>query len=337
MRQEFAMTASSERCSAGGTGKLGSAATPVIDESTLKSSGLFGGQICKVPMLTFLSGEALGKDLPLVQHQVTIGRGEESDLLIMDPSVSRRHVRLTCRKIIDKGKGEDIRVVLEDLASKNGTLVNYQRVHKAVLKSGDKICLGRVILRFEYRDLADQSFFNEIYRLATTDGLTLLLNKATILRELTHEVTKRLRYHRPLSLVVLDVDNFKSLNDTFGHLMGDRALQVIAEILRQNLRRQDKAGRFGGEEFLIVLPETGAKGAIALAERIRQDLQKSLAEKLSLPRKVTASFGVACCNANCRDTESLISNADAALYRAKARGKNRVEIWNNKRQKTSGS
>jgi len=137
--------------------------------------------------------------------------------------------------------------------------------------------------------------------------------------------------------VVLDVDDFKSLNDTFGHLMGDRALQVIAEILRQNLRRQDKAGRFGGEEFLIVLPETGARGAVAFSDRIRRDLQESIAVKLSLPRKVTASLGVACCNAGCESTEGLIANADAALYRAKASGKNRVEVWKGRKPKPAGS
>jgi len=301
--------------------------TLLIDESTLKSSGLFGETSLSVPTLTFLSGEALGKELPLIQHQVTIGRGEESDVLIMDPSVSRRHIQLTCRKVLGKGQGHNMTVVLQDLGSKNGTLVNYRRVEKAVLKPGDKICLGRVILKFEYRDLADRGFYDEVYRLATTDSLTSLLNKATITRMISDEITKRQRYHGKLSVIMLDVDNFKSLNDTYGHLKGDRALQGIADVLRRNLRRQDRAGRFGGEEFLIVAPETGLKGAAGLAERIRQDIEQSVASGLGLNRPLTASLGVASCLPDAEGIENLVEHADTALYRAKANGKNRVELW----------
>ncbi len=301
--------------------------TLLIDESTLKSSGLFGETSFSIPTLTFLSGEALGKELPLIQPQITIGRGEESDVLIMDPSISRRHIELTCRKVLGKGHGENMTVVLRDLGSKNGTLVNYRKVRRAVLKPGDKICLGRVILKFEYRDLADQSFYDEVYRLATTDSLTSLLNKATITRILSDEISKRQRYNGKLSAILMDVDDFKSLNDTFGHLTGDRALQGIAAVLRKNLRRQDRAGRFGGEEFLVVLPETGGRGAAGLAERIRTDVERSVAAGLELERPVTSSFGVAACSADAQDSENLVEHADNALYRAKARGKNRVELW----------
>jgi len=321
------MPATQQKCSDASVKKSDGPLTLLFDESTMKSSGLFGGQPCKIPMLTFLSGESLGKELPLVQQQVTLGRGEESDLLIVDPSVSRKHIRLSCRKLIDKNKREEIKVVLEDLGSKNGTMVNYRKVRRAVLKAGDKIGIGRVILKFDYRDMADQNFFDEIYRLATVDGLTSLHNKTTIMRDLAEEIIKWHRYHRRLSIAIIDIDDFKSLNDTFGHLMGDRTLQTIAEILLKNLRRQDKAGRFGGEEFILVLPETGTRGAVALSERVRRDLEKSVATKLGLPRRVTASFGVVCCGADAADAESMIANADAALYRAKARGKNRVEVW----------
>ncbi len=305
----------------------GDSDTLLIDESTLKNSGLFGESSFSIPTLTFLSGEALGKELPLIQQQVTIGRGEESDVLIMDPSVSRKHIQITCRKVLGKGRAENMTVVLRDLGSKNGTLVNYRKVRRAVLKPGDKICLGHVILKFEYRDLADQSFYDEVYRLATVDSLTSLLNKATITRILSDELSKRQRYHGKLSIILLDVDNFKSLNDTLGHLTGDRALQEVAAVLRKNLRRQDRGGRFGGEEFLIVLPETGSKGALKLAERIRTDIEKAVSAGLKVERPVTASFGVASCPANVRDIENLVEHADNALYRAKAMGKNCVELW----------
>jgi diguanylate cyclase (GGDEF)-like protein len=301
--------------------------TLLIDESTLKSSGLFGEASYCIPTLTFLSGEALGKELPLIQPQVTIGRGEESDVLIMDPSVSRKHVEFTCRKVMGKGHGENMTVVLRDLGSKNGTLVNYRKIRRAVLKPGDKICLGRVILKFEYRDLADQGYYDEVYRLATTDSLTAILNKATITRVLTEEASKKQRYGGKLSVILMDLDNFKSLNDTFGHLTGDRALQCVAAVLRRNLRRQDRAGRFGGEEFLVVLPETGMKGASESAERIRADIELSVSAALELQNPVTASLGVASFSAGAQEFENLVEKADNALYRAKAQGKNRVELW----------
>jgi two-component system, cell cycle response regulator len=301
--------------------------TLLLDKSTLKNESLLTETSLSIPTLTFLSGDALGKELPLLQPQVTLGRGEDADVTIMDPSVSRKHVRLTCRKLIHKGENQELKVVLRDLDSMNGTLVNYRRVRRAVLRAGDKIYLGRVILKFEYRDLADKNFFDEIYRLATMDGLTALLNRAAIMRELRDEMVKRRRYRRKLAVVLMDLDDFKSLNDTYGHLIGDRALQAVAQVLRRNLRQQDRAGRYGGEEFLLVLPETGLKGAAALAERIRDDLERSVRRELALERPVTASFGVSFYPLDADDSENLIDHADAALYRAKGRGKNRVELW----------
>ncbi|HYK90050.1 MAG TPA: GGDEF domain-containing protein, partial [Acidobacteriota bacterium] len=220
-----------------------------------------------------------------------------------------------------------LKVILQDLDSKNGTLVNYKKVHRALLKPGDKICLGRVILKFEYKDLADQSFYEEIYRLATTDSLTGLLNKATITRTLKEEMAKSGRYHRDLSVILMDLDDFKSLNDTFGHLTGDRVLQHVARVMRKNLRQQDKVGRFGGEEFLLVLPETGLKGAASLAERIRKDIERTVAAELKLGRRVSVSAGISTYTTDGSDCENLLERTDSALYRAKALGKNCTELW----------
>ncbi len=299
----------------------------LANETTLKNSGLFNETSRVIPTLTFLSGDALGKELPLIQPRITIGRGEESDVLLMDPSVSRKHVRLSCRKVAGKEPKQGLKVILQDLDSKNGTLINYRKVRRAVLKPGDKICIGSVILKFEYKDLADQNFYEEIYRLATTDSLTGLLNKATITRTLKEETAKSSRYRRQLSVILMDLDDFKSLNDSFGHLTGDRVLQRVATVLRRNLRQQDRAGRFGGEEFLLVLPETGLKGAASLSERIRMDIEKSVASDLDLPRSVTISAGVSTYPLDGRDSENLLERTDSALYRAKALGKNRTELW----------
>jgi two-component system, cell cycle response regulator len=295
--------------------------------STIKSSGLHGNESAFIPTLTFLSGPAIGKEIPLVHRELTMGRGKECDIIIPDPSISRKHLQIICRKTIKRGESPELQVVLRDLGSKNGTMVNYASIHQSVLKPGDKIFLGGVILKFDHRDLAEQGFYDEIYRLATTDSLTSLMNKATIMRQLSEEIAGLARKKGRIAAVIVDIDGFKGMNDLLGHLMGDRILQSAAKLFCSNLRRRDKVGRFGGDEFLIVLPETGSRGAIQLAERIRKMLEMTIATELGLSIAVTASMGVTSAPADVASPESLIERADIALYRAKALGRNRAEIW----------
>jgi two-component system, cell cycle response regulator len=295
--------------------------------STIKSSGVHGNESAFIPTLTFLSGPALGKEIPLVHRELTLGRGKDCDIIIPDPLVSREHLRIICRKVVKKEEDPTLQVVLRDLGSKNGTMVNYAPIHQAVLKPGDKIFLGKVILKFDHRDLAEQGFYDEIYRLATTDSLTSLMNKATIMRQLSEEIAVLTRKKRRIAVVLVDIDGFKGMNDLHGHLMGDRILQSAAKMFCLNMRRRDKVGRFGGDEFLIVLPETGSRGAVQLAERIRKMLETTIAAELGLSIAVTASLGAASDRADAASPESLIEHADIALYRAKALGRNRVEVW----------
>jgi diguanylate cyclase (GGDEF)-like protein len=295
--------------------------------STIQSSGLFHKDSAFIPVLTILSGPALGKEIPLIHKHLTLGRGSECDIIIPDPAVSRKHLQISCRRILKNGQHPALKVVLSDLGSRNGTQLNYVPVRRAVLKPGDKIFLGRVILKYDHRDIAEQGFYDEIYRLATTDSLTLLLNKASILRCLSEVIAGGARNRRRVSVVLVDIDGFKSLNDLFGHLMGDRILQSLADLFRSNLRNRDRVGRFGGDEFLIVLPETGSKGAAHLADRIRQLMEKSVGRDLGLPVGVTASMGVASGCTQKINPENLLEQADIALYRAKTLGRNRTEIW----------
>jgi diguanylate cyclase (GGDEF)-like protein len=301
--------------------------TSIIDAgSTIKSSGLFGGVSAFIPTLTFLSGPALGKEIPLIHRQLTLGRGADCDIMIADPSVSRKHLQICCRKIVKSGESPKLKVVARDLGSRNGTMINYVTVRSAVLKPGDKIILGRIILKYDHRDIAEQNFYEEIYRLATTDSLTSLLNKAAITRSLAEEISASLRYNRWMSVILADVDEFKSLNDLYGHLVGDRILQSVANLFRTNLRRRDKAGRFGGDEFLIVLPETRPKGAYQVAERIRKKIETLIKTELGLFTGVTVSLGVASCRTKDENPEKLLECADKALYRAKSLGRNRAEV-----------
>jgi diguanylate cyclase (GGDEF)-like protein len=161
--------------------------------------------------------------------------------------------------------------------------------------------------------------------LAATDGLTGLWNQRRIKQTLRDEIKRAARYHRAFSVLMLDVDSFKTINDNYGHLQGDQLLRAIARILRGNVRSVDSVGRYGGEEFLIVLPETSKDDACRMAERVRSAVEEQavvLLEDRTLRR--TVSVGVASYPEDALNADELLQRADDALYRAKREGKNRV-------------
>lgn len=166
-----------------------------------------------------------------------------------------------------------------------------------------------------------------IHAISRTDALTGIHNRRSILELLDKEIARTRRHGPPLSVVLLDLDHFKSVNDTRGHPAGDRVLQHTAAVLQKTIRQCDAVGRFGGEEFLLLLPDTTLEGALALAERCRERLAGELvSDDQGQPFSVTGSFGLAC-NEHCYELASgvLIKAADEALYRAKHGGRNRVE------------
>jgi diguanylate cyclase (GGDEF)-like protein len=168
-----------------------------------------------------------------------------------------------------------------------------------------------------------------IREMAITDDLTGLRNRRYILNLLTDELARALRYGRPLSCVMFDVDHFKRINDTYGHLVGDAVLSAVSAAARGQCRQSDVLGRYGGEEFLLILPETTAEGARAMGERIRQAIESLRVEHGGELLAVTASFGAATVapvvEADVSDPRAVLKRADDALYRAKDAGRNRVE------------
>lgn len=176
--------------------------------------------------------------------------------------------------------------------------------------------LGIAIDRALLKDKA-----GEWEQLSVTDALTGLLNRRYIEARLVEEIKRSNRHGFPMSFMMLDVDHFKSYNDSFGHPAGDEALKMVAKVIRDTLRAADVAARFGGEEFSILLPQTRGDEAIAIAERIRHNL-----EQTAFPhRKVTASIGIASCSAELCVSTDLVAAADRALYEAKRLGRNRVQ------------
>lgn len=162
----------------------------------------------------------------------------------------------------------------------------------------------------------------ELKSQATTDQLTRIVNRRYLTSVLDHEVERVKRYGGSLAIIMLDIDHFKSINDRFGHPAGDSVLIGVGSILTGHIRSVDTAGRWGGEEFLVICPETDATGAAQLAELMRQLIE---AKDFCLPDRVTASFGVAAARLG-MTAEDLLKDADVALYQAKASNRNRVVV-----------
>lgn len=266
--------------------------------------------------LVVIYGDDLGRRVPLSTEPVTIGRSSKCDVQVDQDNVSRNHARITRH-------GNDY--LLSDLGSTNGTYVNHRFVDEAELKDGDQIKIGRTILKFIKGDNVEVQYHEEIYRLMTVDGLTDVYNKRYFTEELEKEISRSRRYERVFSLVLFDIDHFKQVNDNYGHLAGDSILRQLAELIRSRIRRDDSLARIGGEEFAILLPEVGCKGATELAEKLRRLVEEKVFVFEGLRLNVTISLGVADWNPKIADVQALIKAADEKLYEAKRAGRNQVK------------
>lgn len=280
------------------------------------------------PVLVFLNGELMAVPIPLEREVVMIGRALEADVRINDSRTSRLHAQITTRR--DELKNETS-YHLRDLQSKNGTLLNGELVKEAVLESGDKIGIGNQLLRFEMLDDIDREFQMQIYRLLAHDELTGLLSSRSFFFELRREAGKATMDDLPFCVLMLDLDYFKRVNDTFGHVTGSKTLEEASNCLINTLRAGDVASRFGGEEFAIFLLDADLRQGLIAAERIRKTIEqyeftvtRQLGEDFPDKHHVTISIGVASFPVDSRDPIQLVEMADAALYHAKQTGRNRV-------------
>ena len=278
------------------------------------------------PALVFLSGELIAVPIPLEREEVILGRALEADVRVNDTKVSRRHARINKRY---NPESNEIEFVLTDFGSRNGTLVNGQRVREEVLQNGDKITIGEHILRFDLLDEIDREYQRQIHRLISHDDLTGLLSSRSFFSELRREAARSKAEERPFCVLMMDVDHFKSVNDTYGHLTGSKTLEEIGGVIIGIMRSGDAAARFGGEEFAAFLLDAEVPQAMIAAERIRsvietQEFTVVRTGKPAATHRVTISIGIAAFPADSSDPIELVEMADSALYRAKREGRNRV-------------
>ncbi|MBX3272527.1 MAG: GGDEF domain-containing protein [Sandaracinaceae bacterium] len=267
------------------------------------------------PYLIVYAGDAVGRTMR-VGEELTIGRSPSADLQLHGDGVSRMHARL--RKV-------EGRVHVEDLGSTNGTLVNGLRVTEPrALSDGDQIQVGvNLLLKFSLQDEAQARFQEELYEAALRDPLTKLYNRRALDDRLDADLSHARRHGTPLSVLLLDLDYFKVVNDTYGHLGGDYVLATFAELAQAMVRREDLFARYGGEEFAILCRSTSLAHAASLGERIRAATAAARFVHDGRVIPVSVSVGVAAARAD--DTvEALVERADRALYRAKQEGRNRV-------------
>ena len=167
----------------------------------------------------------------------------------------------------------------------------------------------------------------DLVKLATRDSLTGLANRGYFTEQANIELQRAERYNDPVSVVMVDIDHFKKVNDTYGHDVGDLALRHVSDTLLRSVRKIDIVGRLGGEEFALILPRAALQPATEMCERMRQAVSGKQVPHPSTPFKVTASMGVASRSADREDLDQLLKYADNALYRAKRGGRDRVEQW----------
>ena len=273
------------------------------------------GEACLVVIHAPMQSD-LGRRFVLDKDTTTVGRGRDNDIVLPSDCVSRRHARLEQRA------GN---LFIVDLASTNGTFINddSHSIRERQIQRGDRLKIGDTIFKYLSGSDIELQYHEIIHRMTVTDGLTDLANRKQLDLVLGEEIPRSRRHGRDLSLLMIDIDHFKTINDTHGHLTGDSVLRGLAGILQRRLRPNDRLGRYGGEEFCVILPETSRHNASKIGEDLRAlvEAHAFVAEDKNI--RVTISVGVGTLQDDMAMAD-LYRAADEMLYRAKRTGRNRV-------------
>ncbi len=268
--------------------------------------------------LVVLRGIETGRMVLLESDVTIIGRGREAGFRYDDTGLSREHAR-----IVRDGQ----HYFIEDLDSRNGTFIDGERVTRAQLQDGARVVLSQnVVLRFNLVDEVEERVGQQLFEASTRDALTGLYNRRYFDERLASEVAYAHRHSAQLGLVMIDIDHFKKVNDTHGHLVGDMILQSVARKMAAVIRAEDVLARYGGEELVIIARGVPRDGLRVLAERMRRALHDTTIPHQSQSLRATISAGVATLDECDRHAtgDLLVALADERLYRAKREGRDRV-------------
>ncbi len=254
--------------------------------------------------------------IPLERGTVVLGRGQDADIRFEDELVSRRHCALSF---------DGSSVTVEDLGSTNGTFVDGNFVHKQILDSDNRLQIGKMVLKVAYKDPSEEAFSREIYEAATTDSLTGLLNRQAFMDRSAGELVYARRNNTFIHVMMIDIDNFKHVNDTWGHLCGDLILKEVARLLSDEKRDSDLFSRYGGEEFLLLMNGISPDDAKKRADKLRTTIEQHIFSWEDTIIPVTISIGISSRQGFAiENINDLIAESDKLLYVAKDCGKNQV-------------
>ena len=268
-------------------------------------------------VLVRVDGPSNGQVFSLESAELVIGRSPGVGFRLNDEGVSRRHA------LLQRTRGH---YFIQDLDSSNGTFLEGRRVKRAPLMEGDLVQFGpHASFRFCMMDGKQEQAMMRLYEETTIDALTRVHNRRFMDKRFDEELAYALRHESELSVVMMDVDYFKNVNDRYGHTSGDIVLRRVAEVITDQLRTEDVLARYGGEEFLILLRGIPQSGANAVAERVRLAIQNTQLQIGRVTLRVTISGGCASLSGCPSKTkEDLLAQVDERLYRAKHDGRNQI-------------
>jgi len=271
-----------------------------------------------IPYIVVLAGDQVGRVVRLHRgNDYIMGRQRSCDIFLDDANISRKHAVL---KVSSQGIAQ-----LADFGSTNGTRVNGKKIKEQQLFDGDRISIGNFVLKFAFKDDVEFLFQNKLYEKATKDTLTGIYNRAFFLDVMQREYHFHKRTKKPLSLLFFDIDNFKLINDTYGHLSGDMVLKIFTKEILGGLRQEDIFARYGGEEFVALFSDTKLNDAVQIAEKLRTITESIDFETEETVFKTSVTIGVVTFqNGNYESIEAFMQAADELLYLGKGQGKNRV-------------
>ncbi|MTH97503.1 GGDEF domain-containing protein [Roseibium sp. RKSG952] len=277
------------------------------------------------PCIVFVNGHESGRVVVLDAPTVEIGRSSRCGVVVSEPTVSRRHLLMEVTP-------DGVQVV--DLRSRNGVFVNGKKITRDWLARNDQVRIGpEVVLRFSYFTDAEISYLTHMYKAATFDSLTLTFNRQYFNTYLERYGEGALPVN-DLALLLVDIDRFKSINDRFGHELGDQALCHVASIIRSTVRPEDIVCRYGGEEFAILVNKKPGVEAEHIAERVRHNISVSEMRQSGRRIHLTVSIGVALMTEADGCPNNLFNLADKRMYSAKSLGRNRVVCHNRAQDNT---